>query len=657
MSALIQPDDQSEPGLPGTGARSASAATAKPAAGLRLAVWLCDHELWLLAAAGLLLLFPRGAGAWLGMTVLGLAWAARWRATGRLSAPTPLDFPVLLLAGLGLLGYAVSPAPGLSWARWWSLLYSLAVFYAFANWVHTRRRQQIAVLILAGLTLSMAAAGLLGADWSQVRLAPLPGLYERLPNLLPGLPNSGVVTSSELINPRSIGISLGYLLPVFIGLAAFGRPGWLRWTAAAVVIAGLIVLLLSQAIQGLAGLLVGLAFLLAWRWRWARLALPLALLALLLGLWLIGPARWLAPLLRIDNPLGIAVSLRLDIWSRAQAMLHDLPYTGIGLNAFQALQASLYPGYLIGLEPHAHNLFLQTALDFGLAGLFGLAWLLAAWGMSAWRGYHRAGQLPEGRQDQVLIASLAAGLVAFLVSGLLDVQMLGAKPGAALWLLLALGITAPPGILAAPDPKARRRRWLEIGLPLGLLAILLLTSFFVWPAALPMNLGALQANKALARLQSAPQAGLTFQQDLLDAQVWLQRAAAADPQRVFAFELLGQVAAWRGDYPAAVQAFYRRAALEAQESSPLQTYYPPEYLLRLLGDGAAPAAGQAQELQRIYTTWMLRYPERAEHYLRLAALLALQNQPEQAGQVLNQGLQAGARPGGLLESALAGLGR
>lgn len=41
-----------------------------------------------------------------------------------------------------------------------------------------------------------------------------------------------------------------------------------------------------------------------------------------------------AQLLDINNMVGIGIVLRLDIWSRAVAMIREMPFTGVGLNTF-----------------------------------------------------------------------------------------------------------------------------------------------------------------------------------------------------------------------------------------------------------------------------------------------------------------------------------
>ena len=138
-------------------------------------------------------------------------------------------------------------------------------------------------------------------------------------------------------------------------------------------------LLLTQTILGLLGLLAGTFIVLVFVSRWFWLLLPAGVAAGAgLVLWM-NPVEYLTALLSIDDLGDIAVLMRLNMWSRAWAMIWDLPFTGIGLNTFPLIQSQFYTGYIIGHEPDAHNLLLQTALDLGLPVLVAFLWFLVIW--------------------------------------------------------------------------------------------------------------------------------------------------------------------------------------------------------------------------------------------------------------------------------------
>jgi putative inorganic carbon (HCO3(-)) transporter len=100
----------------------------------------------------------------------------------------------------------------------------------------------------------------------------------------------------------------------------------------------------------------------------------------------------------------------------------------------------LYPGdYAF---THAHNIYLQVALDLGLLGLIGYMGLLVAVFRQAWRVYRRS----DAAWLQAGAASLLSGLLAYQVYGLADAITLGAKPGIFWWMLMALLVSARPDL-------------------------------------------------------------------------------------------------------------------------------------------------------------------------------------------------------------------
>ena len=80
---------------------------------------------------------------------------------------------------------------------------------------------------------------------------------------------------------------------------------------------------------------------------------------------------------------------RVEIWSRAIYMIQDFSFTGIGMGSYMDVADLLYPFFLAapGKIDHAHNLFLQVAVDLGIPGF--IAWLSIFLGvcLSAWQLY------------------------------------------------------------------------------------------------------------------------------------------------------------------------------------------------------------------------------------------------------------------------------
>jgi putative inorganic carbon (HCO3(-)) transporter len=195
-------------------------------------------------------------------------------------------------------------------------------------------------------------------------------------------------------------------------------------------------LVLSLSRSALAGVVVAVLSLLIWRWRRTALALPfLAALVASIMVWS-GPDRAIDWFLAMStaSDLGAKAAGRTEIWSRAVDMIQDFPLTGIGLNTFPVVSDLLYPLFVNGPDaqvPHAHDIFLQTAVDLGMPGLLSFLGLLAVvgWGLArAWR------QVIGG--ERALLVGLATGLLGHLMFGLTDAVTLGAKPGVFFWAVL-----------------------------------------------------------------------------------------------------------------------------------------------------------------------------------------------------------------------------
>jgi hypothetical protein len=356
-----------------------------------------------------------------------------------------------------------------------------------------------------------------------------------------------------------------------------------------------------------------------------------------------GPTRVIAYILSVDNPMGIAVALRLDMWSRALAMIQDMPFTGIGLNTFPVIQSSFYPGFLLGPEPHAHNLFIQTALDLGLPGLLAFLWLLVAWVYTVWRKYHTS----ECSEYRILLVGLVAGVLAYLTAGFIDAMMLGAKPGVGLWILLGIG-AAPIGSLnslEASKVPIRSTRILKSVLLIIFIIAIPLALVFIYPASFYMNLGAIQAHQALYTGQIPSSFKLPAMEK---AKATLIQALSLDSSYLSAYELLGRIYAWEGSPAMAMDAFAHRVALDNQE--PLLHYFPSDHWLRQIQGTDSAVEKTWDDLLQIYQHWKDRFTDRAEVYTEISLVWQChKGNPSQAENVLRSGIEKQAQPIGLLE--------
>jgi tetratricopeptide (TPR) repeat protein len=222
-------------------------------------------------------------------------------------------------------------------------------------------------------------------------------------------------------------------------------------------------------------------------------------------------------------------------------MLVDMPFTGIGLNSFPIIADSFYPGFVppghLDVQrfiPHAHNFFVQVMLDLGIPGaaaFFYLVWL-------AVRGGLRAVQYGSHSTFGV---GLLLGLLAFSIYGLVDAVALGAKPSAALWIVLALLLSLEaqlPTVVGVQTVAGPRRRRCGPRL-VTVIAIVFLAPLAVSPIALNAALLAMQRNLLDGRLDSFAAMSLR-----------LARSASWGPYHSRAFAAEALAARSRGDLDA-----------------------------------------------------------------------------------------------------------
>jgi putative inorganic carbon (HCO3(-)) transporter len=128
-------------------------------------------------------------------------------------------------------------------------------------------------------------------------------------------------------------------------------------------------------------------------------------------------------------------------------MIRDHPLAGVGLNAFHHVVHEQYPFtyYKSDFVPHAHNLELQVALDFGLPGL---ACFLAAVATAIVGALHA---FRTSLWTRHLALGVFGGLAAYLAFGLVDAVPVGSKPTFLLWAVLALGIALGEMSRLVPD--------------------------------------------------------------------------------------------------------------------------------------------------------------------------------------------------------------
>lgn len=361
---------------------------------------------------------------------------------------TPFD-ATLLLWGITLgVGILVTADPAETLPKATGLILGLAVFRYAALVVRTRRNADWAVGVFVLLGAGFTLAGIFGLR-EIPKIPVLAGLNPFQATTVPGL-------AGLTVHPNQLAGLICLILPIPISLLISPTPrrGLFRLGLLALTLWMIIVLVLTQSRGGWIGAAAGLLALLAfWAavlpptpYRRALRGVAASVVALLLVavLW-IGPVDlrdlWLNP--PEETVVGTLQTLnyRKELWPWALTAVADFPLTGVGLGAFRQVAFRIYPLSLTAGQDigHAHNIFLQVALDVGLPGLVAYLALLFVAAAAGWR----VARCDAGLRPAAL--GLLAGLVAVHVFGLADALAPGAKPGVVFWLGL--------GILAAMNRK------------------------------------------------------------------------------------------------------------------------------------------------------------------------------------------------------------
>src|SRR5579883_3243348 len=463
------------------------------------ATWFSAAGLVGLAAP--LLLFPDRFRGLCGAVLLLAALLQLRRATGRLTSANLPAWPVVMLAVMAALGLLVSVRPDLSWPKFCGLALDLGVFLFVAAIARDDRQGPRIAGVLILCCAAVALLGVLGTDWKGLEWAPLRLAAAKLPHVI-----SSVQTSQQTSNgfhPNEVGGTLGMLLPLAISAVFFSsRRRFIWWGALLVLLASGSVMVLTQSRSAMAGLAVafGLIIMLRYRLRlrWLLALLVSAAIGLLL-LWV----RLQPLLLRFIWSTGnSAPGVRLEVWQRSLELIRMFPLTGMGLNTLPVVAPVLAPVFSWPPDqalPHAHDLYLQTALDLGLPGLVAFAWILVA-ALASLKKTWLVGSRPRW-----LTAGLAAGLLSHMVFSLTDAVTLGAKPDVFLWVLLGLAISGSNPVAALPESRwavrMLERRWLIA--PAVVATWLLLKLAMINGASLLLEFGAMHEAPESLRLAAS----------------------------------------------------------------------------------------------------------------------------------------------------------
>jgi len=499
----------------------------------------------LLAIAARLLLFP-GPYVLVGAGCIGLQFMARRWKTGQWTVHSQVDIPMVVLGAALALSTVPSVRLDYSAPKFWGIVLGIAVFYTCLNFADSAARIETLTLVVMALMGASVVIGVLFMAHPPEKLAIASALYARVPSFAVPIQSSTIVI--EGVNPNEVGGVVALSLPIALGLLARGR--WIRLIAMSSLLVLVPALLMTQSRSAMVGVSVALVIATVrstrgWK-RWMAAAMVLLISAALAAS---GGLTSLPTGVLPGDAAGMTMPLsgRIDLWRRAAAMIMDMPVTGVGLNTFPVILHDYYSAGQVDvrLTPHAHDLFLQTAIDLGVPGLIAFGAVVYGamkGGWAAWR---------SGR-CQAATAALLLGLTSYGVYSLTDAIALGAKPSIFMWACL--------GLLAAAGAYPRRDLVPTRAVPRAPRA---LSALLEWTRSRPLlascvvvvlatSLAPFATNGALIVLHGsetlAPR-GLS----LLTADVKLAEMSAWGPYTARAWDLDAVVAQRGGDAPTEIR--------------------------------------------------------------------------------------------------------
>lgn len=435
---------------------------------MRILRWLDQwHWVWITLAAPFLI-FPTVTRS-LAMLIIPGVWIVGLLARREPPLPrTPLNPAILLLAVMVLVSLFATYDFAQSFPKVMGMILAFGVYFATVRVARHFVGWWTAAIVFCALTVGMAAFALVTVRWS----AKIPVIGTFVAGLQPriiGLQGAaGGVSPNELAGALVWGIPVLMMLTLAIWMRRMQVSEMLgaRKTILALVafasatIFTFAILILTQSRGGYLGLFVALVamslVMLSWRWR---IVLAIGSTAIIITAIFLLPTGILLP---TENSGALSVESaidtlegRLEIWSRAIYGIEDFVFTGMGMNTFRRVVHVLYPLFLIGPDSdiaHAHNEFLQAALDLGVPGLIAFVALYIGAAMMLGAVWTRArAMMPDTFAVRAVVLGLGAGLFAHLVYGMTDAVTLGAKPGFMFWILL--------GLVAGLYDQAQSGRW------------------------------------------------------------------------------------------------------------------------------------------------------------------------------------------------------
>ena len=407
------------------------------------------------------------------LLIIPLLWIISLLAGKKPISPTPFNLLFLIIVIQVLISLYATYDIAISLQKITGVVWGIAVFFALFRMNNSKKGILWSLIVFFVGGFGIATLGFLGIEWPSNKIILFNNFYSQFPsltNLLPGI--------QEGFHPNEVGGALTWIIPFWIVILMWLiiRLDKLRryistWILLVIfTLTGLlvalssVVLIFSQSRSAYIGMALGILliplFLLRKKLKIAYIVLLLSGLGIILYFVLSGQMMvYLNQLFPDSGTASMAFSMntlsgRIEIWSRAIYAIQDFAFTGMGMNTFRSIVNVLYPLQTISADipikdiGHAHNLFLQVALDLGIPGLIAFIGMYIT---SFWMIFKSSSRLRRWTKNKpinhrsitmefylIVLVGLAGGQIAHLGYSMTDAIAFGAKPGIIFWVMQSI---------------------------------------------------------------------------------------------------------------------------------------------------------------------------------------------------------------------------
>jgi putative inorganic carbon (hco3(-)) transporter len=395
---------------------------------------LADYELWIVGMVVLASMLKQDLLP-IAVGVLIFFWLVRWIGFGRLSLRTPVDLPIIYILLMMPVTLWATALPDKTIWQVLRLMTGIGLFYAIVNWTNSKQRLEWLLFVLISGGLMLVAIAPFSVSWNTSKLSFIPSdLYERF-----------VLIVQDTAHPNVMAGYLVIIFPISLSLFLFGwreMNQWLKIIGISNSILIPLTLILTQSRAAWIAMALVILLIIYFRFRFGWILIIISGIAGVVGIYILGINNIIDMISSSGAISGI--DGRVEIWSRAIYMIQDFAFTGVGMGTFGDVADLLYPFFLYapGTIPHAHNLFLQVAVDLGVMGL--VAWLAIVMGVliTAWQLY----KTTSGEYktiSQAIGVGMMGSVIALLEQGILDAVTWGmVRPAPIVWVIWGTCVAA-----------------------------------------------------------------------------------------------------------------------------------------------------------------------------------------------------------------------